>query len=267
MLGQIAVCPGVVGQLVALAHGLDDRAGIGLRPLANQEESCLRAAPLQHPVNLRRPLLGRAVVDGEGHQPLGRCGPERHRRLVCLRVRRARRSRRRALDDQSRCGGAADCGPGGTSRGQQAYSREKLTAVHELSFGHISGRFKIRYDQGRQIRRIKADSCENSAVRPVHVRGRPAGRGCRPPESHALARRERRGSGLLRGGNAAGQDSCAAGTPPVRTPSRNGSHREIGGTGRPHAAGQGRAAGPRPAHAPRARCSRPARSRRRPPRR
>ena len=105
VLGQIAVGPGVVGQL------RDPRPRPG-RPRRD------RPSPARRP-GRKWPWRRAAAGSGEpaastawvgpssmvrATSRLGRCGPERHRRLVCLRARRACHSRRRALGDRGRFG-------------------------------------------------------------------------------------------------------------------------------------------------------------------
>ena len=80
VVGQVAVGPGVVRHLVTRVRGPRYGARVGLRPHPDLEERGLGVVPPQDPEHLRRPLPRRAVIEGEGDEPGGRCGAERDRR-------------------------------------------------------------------------------------------------------------------------------------------------------------------------------------------
>jgi hypothetical protein len=82
VLGQIVVRPGVIALLVARISSLPHQVRNCLCPLADPEERRLRGVPLQDRQHLRRPLTGRAVIDGEREEPGRRRGTEYHRRRI-----------------------------------------------------------------------------------------------------------------------------------------------------------------------------------------
>jgi hypothetical protein len=85
--GQVVMRPGVVGLFVTGVGGLPHQVGQGLRVPSDLEERRPGAVPPQDREQLRRPLRGRAVVDGERDDPGRRRGTS-----PTPRTRRARRA-------------------------------------------------------------------------------------------------------------------------------------------------------------------------------